>query len=112
MELSGSGHEGSGTAASCRRWELGESISPKRGAVTRGIRVTRESEEVLKPVSGSPPELANGCECSTAFSACFIAIFIYLAASSEAHLVAIRAMARGVPVTAAMLTQIRIAHTG
>jgi Zn-dependent protease len=42
----------------------------------------------------------------------FIAIFIYLAASSEAHLVAIRAMARGVPVTAAMLTQIRIAHTG
>jgi Zn-dependent protease/CBS domain-containing protein len=35
----------------------------------------------------------------------FIAIFIYLAASSEAHLVAVRAMARGVPVTAAMLTQ-------
>jgi len=35
----------------------------------------------------------------------FIAIFIYLAASSEAHLVAIRAMARGVPVTAAMLTK-------
>jgi Zn-dependent protease/CBS domain-containing protein len=34
----------------------------------------------------------------------FIAIFIYLAASSEAHVVAIRAMARGVPVTAAMLT--------
>ena len=42
----------------------------------------------------------------------FIAIFIYLAASSEAHLVAIRAMARGVPVTAAMLTQVRIAHAG
>jgi Zn-dependent protease/CBS domain-containing protein len=35
----------------------------------------------------------------------FIAIFVYLAASSEAHLVAIRAMSRGVPVTAAMLTQ-------
>ena len=35
----------------------------------------------------------------------FIAIFIYLAASSEAHLVAIRAMARGVPVTSAMLTK-------
>ncbi len=35
----------------------------------------------------------------------FIAIFVYLAASSEAHLVAICAMARGVPVTAAMLTQ-------
>jgi Zn-dependent protease/CBS domain-containing protein len=35
----------------------------------------------------------------------FIAIFVYLAASSEAHLVAIRAMSRGVPVSAAMLTQ-------
>ena len=35
----------------------------------------------------------------------FIAIFVYLAASSEAHLVAIRAISRGVPVTAAMMTQ-------
>jgi len=35
----------------------------------------------------------------------FIAIFVYLAASSEAHLVATRAMSRGVPVTAAMVTQ-------
>ncbi len=35
----------------------------------------------------------------------FIAIFVYLAAASEAHLVAIRAMSRGVPVTAAMVTQ-------
>jgi Zn-dependent protease/CBS domain-containing protein len=35
----------------------------------------------------------------------FIAIFVYLAASSEARLVAIRAMSRGVPVTAAMMTQ-------
>ncbi|MCC6780194.1 MAG: site-2 protease family protein [Hyphomicrobiales bacterium] len=35
----------------------------------------------------------------------FIAIFVYLAASSEAHMVAIRAMARGVPVSAAMMTQ-------
>src|SRR5262249_33276599 len=35
----------------------------------------------------------------------FIAIFVYLAASSEAHLVAIRAMSRGVPTSAAMLTQ-------
>jgi stage IV sporulation protein FB len=35
----------------------------------------------------------------------FIAVFIYLAASAEAHLVAIRAMSRGVPVTTAMLTQ-------
>src|ERR1700683_12441 len=35
----------------------------------------------------------------------FVAIFIYLAASSDAHVVAIRAMARGVPVTAAMLTK-------
>jgi len=35
----------------------------------------------------------------------FIAIFVYLAAASEAHLVAIRAMSRGIPVTAAMLTQ-------
>ena len=35
----------------------------------------------------------------------FIAIFVYLAASAEAHVVAIRAMSRGVPVTAAMMTQ-------
>ena len=35
----------------------------------------------------------------------FIAIFVYLAASSEAQLVAVRAMARGVPVSAAMMTQ-------
>jgi len=35
----------------------------------------------------------------------FIAIFVYLAASSEAHLVATRAMSRGVPVTSAMITQ-------
>ena len=35
----------------------------------------------------------------------FIAIFVYLAASSEAHFVAIRSMASGVPVSAAMMTQ-------
>jgi stage IV sporulation protein FB len=35
----------------------------------------------------------------------FIAIFVYLAASSEAHLVAIRAMSQGVPVSTAMMTQ-------
>src|SRR5437763_12810314 len=35
----------------------------------------------------------------------FIAIFVYLAPSSQAHLVAIRAMSRGVPVSAAMMTQ-------
>jgi len=35
----------------------------------------------------------------------FIAIFVYLAASAEAHIVATRAMSHGVPVTAAMLTQ-------
>src|SRR5207237_4877688 len=35
----------------------------------------------------------------------FIAIFVYLAASSEAQLVAMRAMSRAVPVTSAMLTQ-------
>jgi stage IV sporulation protein FB len=36
----------------------------------------------------------------------FIAIFVYLAASSEAQLVAIRAMSRDVPVAAAMMTQL------
>jgi len=35
----------------------------------------------------------------------FIAIFVYLAATSEAHFVAIRSMANGVPVSAAMMTQ-------
>lgn len=35
----------------------------------------------------------------------FIAVFVYLAASSEAHLVAIRAMSRDVPVSEAMITQ-------
>jgi stage IV sporulation protein FB len=35
----------------------------------------------------------------------FIAIFVYLAASSEAHLVAVRTMSRGVPLTSAMMTQ-------
>jgi Zn-dependent protease/CBS domain-containing protein len=36
----------------------------------------------------------------------FIAVFVYLAASSEAHMVALRAMAHGVPVTNAMMTEI------
>lgn len=35
----------------------------------------------------------------------FIAIFVYLAASSEAHGVALRAISRGVPVSYAMMTQ-------
>jgi stage IV sporulation protein FB len=35
----------------------------------------------------------------------FIAIFVYLAAAGEAHFVAIREMSRGVPVSAAMITQ-------
>ena len=35
----------------------------------------------------------------------FIAIFIYLAAASEAQMVSLRAMSRDVPVTAAMVTQ-------
>jgi stage IV sporulation protein FB len=35
----------------------------------------------------------------------FIAIFVYLAASSEAHMVALRAASRGVPVSHAMMTQ-------
>ena len=35
----------------------------------------------------------------------FIAIFVYLAASGEAHSVALRAMSRGVPVSTAMMTQ-------
>ena len=36
----------------------------------------------------------------------FIAIFVYLAASSEAQLVAMRAMSRDVPASAAMMTQL------
>jgi Zn-dependent protease/CBS domain-containing protein len=36
----------------------------------------------------------------------FIAIFVYLAASSEAHMVALRAVSRGMPVSAATMTQI------
>jgi stage IV sporulation protein FB len=35
----------------------------------------------------------------------FIAIFVYLAASSEAHMVALRAASRGVPVSYAMMRQ-------
>src|SRR6059058_4737449 len=35
----------------------------------------------------------------------FIAIFVYLAAASEARLVSLRAMSRGVPVGSAMVTQ-------
>jgi Zn-dependent protease/CBS domain-containing protein len=35
----------------------------------------------------------------------FIAIFVYLAASSESQLVALRAVTRGVPVSTAMMTQ-------
>jgi stage IV sporulation protein FB len=35
----------------------------------------------------------------------FIAIFVYIAASSEAHMVALRAVSRGVPVSYAMMTQ-------
>ncbi len=35
----------------------------------------------------------------------FIAIFVYLAAASEAHMVALRAVSRGVPVSYAMMTQ-------
>jgi len=35
----------------------------------------------------------------------FIAIFVYLAAASEAHMVGLRALSHGVPVTAAMVTQ-------
>ena len=45
------------------------------------------------------------------FMLLFIAIFVYLAASSEAHFVAMRSMARGVPVSAAMMTQYRDAHS-
>lgn len=36
----------------------------------------------------------------------FIAVFVYLAAASESHMVAARAMAKGVPVTAGMMTRL------
>ena len=42
----------------------------------------------------------------------FIAIFVYLAASAEAHLVATRAMSRGIPVTAPHADAIRDADAG
>jgi CBS domain/Peptidase family M50 len=35
----------------------------------------------------------------------FIAIFVYLAAASEAHMVGMRGISRGVPVSSAMMTQ-------
>jgi Zn-dependent protease/CBS domain-containing protein len=35
----------------------------------------------------------------------FIAVFVYLAAAAEAHLIAIRAISHGVPVSAAMMTK-------
>jgi Zn-dependent protease/CBS domain-containing protein len=38
----------------------------------------------------------------------FIAVFVYLAAASEAHLVSVRAMSRGIPVSAAMMTQFAV----
>jgi Zn-dependent protease len=41
----------------------------------------------------------------------FIAIFVYLAAASEAQLVAIRAMSRDVPVSAAMMTELAMLTT-
>ncbi len=36
----------------------------------------------------------------------FIAIFVYLAAASEAHMISLRAVSRGVPVASATMTQI------
>jgi Zn-dependent protease/CBS domain-containing protein len=42
----------------------------------------------------------------------FIAIFVYLAAASEAHMVGLRAISRGVPVTAAMVTQFATLKAG
>jgi len=38
----------------------------------------------------------------------FIAVFVYLAAASEAQLVSVRAMSRGIPVSAAMMTQFAV----
>jgi Zn-dependent protease/CBS domain-containing protein len=38
----------------------------------------------------------------------FIAIFVYLAAASEAHLVSVRTMSRRIPVSAAMMTQFAV----
>jgi Zn-dependent protease/CBS domain-containing protein len=40
----------------------------------------------------------------------FIAIFVYLAAASESQLVAVRAMSRGVPIRAAMITEFAPLH--
>ena len=60
----------------------------------------------------SPPSIGQGFAFALGFIGLFsnfmlifIAIFVYLAASSEAHFVAMRSMARGVPVSAAMMTQ-------
>jgi stage IV sporulation protein FB len=50
-------------------------------------------------------EIAASIGQFVAFALGFIGLFVYLAASSEAHMVALRAASRGVPVTFAMMTQ-------
>ena len=73
------------------------------GRVLRALLATPARLSCARP--RSPPSIGQGVAFALGFIGLFcnpmlifIAIFVYLAAASEAHLVAMRAMSRGVPV--------------
>ena len=82
-----------------------------------GGRVLRAIAELRGSASCAPPRSPPPSDRASAFLLgfiglfynpilIFIAIFVYLAASSEAHMVALRAVSRGVPVMSATMTKI------